>query len=85
MPQSGESILKYFREYVYENATAAQPGPVEGFWIEPTAKNRTVHEYRQKVADFLKSSEFQERWKKLKEQVCQQLYPGAGHDRELPL
>jgi hypothetical protein len=69
LPQSGESILKYFREYVYENASAYQPGPVQGFWIEPTAENRTVHEHREKVAAYLKSSEFQERWSKLKEQV----------------
>jgi hypothetical protein len=43
--------------------------PVDRYWLKPSAKNKTVDEYRSMVAAYLNSTNFHKRWKSLKAQV----------------
>lgn len=53
--------------------------PLERFWLEQTkAPNKTFEEYRDKVATYLKSSEFKQQWDALKSQVRAQTMAIAG-------
>eukprot|EP00775_Hariotina_reticulata_P006257 gene6257-6495_t len=43
--------------------------PVDRYWLKPTAKNKTVEEYRSMVAAYLNSTIFHKRWSSLKAQT----------------
>jgi len=54
---------------VLSDRFARKRQPVDRYWLKPSAKNKTVEEYRSMVAAYLNSTNFHKRWKSLKAQV----------------
>lgn len=69
-PTSSAATLDYFNKYVLPAMSPSlERPPAEDWWIEPAAPNKTVGEYRDKVAAYLKSDAFKQRSKELTESV----------------
>jgi hypothetical protein len=68
------AAVRYLQRAVFYDKTRMPRKPVENFWLpEPGAKNQTFKDYRAKVAAYLNSTEFKQRWDAVKQQVS-----GAG-------
>lgn len=66
---SDESV-QYLKQVVFFDKSQLPRKPLENFWLEHSnAPNKTFEVYRDKVATYLKSSDFQQRWEVLKAQV----------------
>jgi hypothetical protein len=64
------AAVRYLQRAVFYDKTRMPRKPVENFWLpEPGAKNQTFKDYRAKVAAYLNSTEFKQRWDALKQQV----------------
>jgi hypothetical protein len=66
------AAVRYLQRAVFYDKTRMPRKPVENFWLpEPGAKNQTFRDYRAKVAAYLNSTEFKQRWDTLKAQVSE--------------
>jgi hypothetical protein len=64
------AAVSYLQRAVFFDKTRMPRKPVENFWLqEPGATNQTFRDYRTKVAAYLNSTEFKQRWDALKQQV----------------
>jgi hypothetical protein len=64
------AAVRYLQRAVFYDKTCLPRKTVENYWLpEPGAKNQTFRDYRSKVAAYLNSTEFKQRWDALKQQV----------------
>lgn len=69
-PAELSNAAKYLKQVVFNDKAWAQRKPMTDYWLQHTsAPNKTLEEYRGRVDTYLKSQEFQDRWKALKNQV----------------
>eukprot|EP00878_Enallax_costatus_P027313 GHUV01029385.1.p1 GENE.GHUV01029385.1~~GHUV01029385.1.p1 ORF type:complete len:279 (+),score=50.18 GHUV01029385.1:711-1547(+) len=65
-----DDAVRYLQQVVFYDKTQTLRKPLENFWLPHTkAPNKTLEKYREKVATYLRSAEFKERWNALKLQV----------------
>lgn len=67
-PKGTESAQE-IRKLALTDATQANRTPPQTYWATATAGNSTFLQYRQKVAAYLKSTAFQQKWARVKQQV----------------
>jgi hypothetical protein len=65
-----DGVVRYLKRVVFADTVHVQRTPIEGYWLpQPGATDPAVAEYRNRVATYLKSAEFKQRWDALRAQV----------------
>ncbi|WIA31646.1 hypothetical protein OEZ86_002526 [Tetradesmus obliquus] len=81
------AAVRYLQRAVFYDKTRLPRKPVENYWLpEAGAKNQTFRDYRSKVAAYLNSTEFKQRWDALKQQTTHErgIVMSAGGRYYLP-
>eukprot|EP00882_Tetradesmus_deserticola_P023409 GHRQ01025472.1.p1 GENE.GHRQ01025472.1~~GHRQ01025472.1.p1 ORF type:complete len:252 (+),score=57.51 GHRQ01025472.1:466-1221(+) len=81
------AAVRYLQRAVFYDKTRMPRKPVENFWLpEAGAKNQTFKDYRSKVAAYINSTEFKQRWDALKQQTTNErgIVMSAGGRYYLP-
>eukprot|EP00878_Enallax_costatus_P030393 GHUV01033087.1.p1 GENE.GHUV01033087.1~~GHUV01033087.1.p1 ORF type:complete len:261 (+),score=87.50 GHUV01033087.1:485-1267(+) len=67
---ANDDAVRYLKQVVFYDRTQIPRKPLDNYWLEHTkAPNKTFEEYRDRVATYLKSADFKQRWDALKSQV----------------